>query len=1075
MIMMMFVVVVMVVVEGKKYFVTYPPDDYVPIPDFDVAKWGGFYAMHSLFKPEFGIDTSVVEHDPPMRDPTVHDIEKEQPHEIMGLFERPQERYETHYFQYPPKSRTVLGLSSQRPRKASYSLSQMNRKSREVDPKDDPRHYLESNEYFAEEYVGLVVETEDNQVWTKTIVHPGKKLHLRGVSRLDKIQMKNQSLIDFKIWVSPVDPEKDSSQLVWRNRTCRTNDFDHYTRFGDIHEKVMLWYLVSNVGSIQIFVDPRFVPSEKCTPMTGNYDPDKLYRNFTNPRENYDWRNDVWEYPTNDYERVLDDNVTIRQGFEGVQEEATTEESCDIKLSRCVSNMKALQKSSRRVVKCEAHLALREAQDVQITKDALDRIETCETILSDCHQNVVEYEKLVHDTSNRENMCRKEIVERDEMLNKIQDELIDSQSRVSDCSLKLSNCTLSASVCADEVKTCVDVSEKRVEIFEKNIKENQELLKKREDSLRDAESRVSDCSTKLSECISSTSDCSAVLQKKDVELKQKQEMYEKNQVELEENLKEKREMLEKKQGMLQNALSRVSECDSSNTECAVEVKTCKDLMSEQEEQLQEMENMLKEKGSLVLSFTAKLSECASKLSAEITQEEIEELCEPHVEMMLQEYQEDASARLKAFRELEQSRDNLLKRLAERREEGLSSMRQQVLMMRDQRDKCVKQVSALSDLDKIAATCSTDLLYSQDEVSTMRLDLEECNKKFESEKITSREELKKCNEKFEERIRIELEKCSTKIEKIENDLSVSEKRCEEDRKRFEEMEQKCSASEEVEKNCQKRCDAIEEVKVDCAKNLEEKIQALSEEHEKRLQKSLQDAVADQDLKCQQSLNDLKNHHLEKENKCSDLENRLEECSTSSADFENRVEKLQLELQICNEERSDLRTTLTNCENLRVEDKKQCENNVLEMTRSSQEGMVELKSSMIKMCIESGGNEHVCEENPTLELFKVIKSIKDRNAHLESDLKACQKDNSSCSTKSVIFEKQFRERLENLNLTNQDLWYEYKLFYFAILFLVLMQPIMAVVFAKRMSVDVVEYIRETAKEMDDYFKTYANKNF
>ena len=49
--------------------------------------------------------------------------------------------------------------------------------------------------YFANEYVGLIVKTEDNQVWKKRVAYPGKKLYVRAVSRLDEIQMKNQSLI----------------------------------------------------------------------------------------------------------------------------------------------------------------------------------------------------------------------------------------------------------------------------------------------------------------------------------------------------------------------------------------------------------------------------------------------------------------------------------------------------------------------------------------------------------------------------------------------------------------------------------------------------------------------------------------------------------------------------------------------------------------------------------------------------------------------------------------------------------------------------------------------------------------
>ena len=116
----------------------------------------------------------------------------------------------------------------------------------------------------------------------------------------------------------------------------------------------------------------------------------------------------------------------------------------------------------------------------------------------------------------------------------------------------------------------------------------------------------------------------------------------------------------------------------------------------------------------------------------------------------------------------------------------------------------------------------------------------------------------------------------------------------------------------------------------------------------------------------------------------------------------------------------------------------------------------------MCETILGTDQNCEDNPTEALLSMINTIRDRNTKSES------------SSKSIIFEKQFRDRLDNLSVKDQDLLNEYKLFYYAVLFLVLIQPFMALIFAKRISGDVVGYIEDTAKEMNDYFNTYMNKN-
>ena len=85
------------------------------------------------------------------------------------------------------------------------------------------------------------------------------------------------------------------------------------------------------------------------------------YKNFVNPRKDYDWRNDISEYPT-----IKVDESLIHRGFAEQEkvEEAEREEPCETKLSRCLSGAE-MRQASRRLVKCEAHLSLREAQDVR--------------------------------------------------------------------------------------------------------------------------------------------------------------------------------------------------------------------------------------------------------------------------------------------------------------------------------------------------------------------------------------------------------------------------------------------------------------------------------------------------------------------------------------------------------------------------------------------------------------------------------------------------------------------------------------------------------------------------------------
>lgn len=359
--------------------------------------------------------------------------------------------------------------------------------------------------YFANEYVGLIVKTEDNQVWTKRVAYPGKKLYVRGVSRLDEIQMKNQSLIEFKIWVSPVDPEIDSSQMIWRNRTCTTNDFDHYTRFGDIHEKVMLWYLISNVGSIQVFADPRFVPSEKCRPMTGNYNPHKLYRNFVSPRKEYDWRNDIWEYP-----KIEVDGDLINRGFLEVQgdsiAEVEREESCETKLSRCLSGSE-MRQASRRLVKCEAHLSLREARNVEATSVALDRADTCEKILSSCHEKMIASEKTVEDMSRREALIQDDISEKETMLKERTEKLDDALSRIADCSSKLSESTSRTVELEKKESACQEMES----ILEDTLSRVSDCTAKLESRRSEFESELETTEAMLNEARSQISDCSATL------------------------------------------------------------------------------------------------------------------------------------------------------------------------------------------------------------------------------------------------------------------------------------------------------------------------------------------------------------------------------------------------------------------------------------------------------------------------------------------------------------------------------------------------------------------------------------
>ena len=1016
-IVLLLLIVQVMETQGKKYFVTYPPDDYVPVPDFDVAKWGGFYAMNSLFKPEFGIDTKMIEHDPPTRDPTIDNEEEF----VMGLRTRPQDRYETQYFQYPPESRTTLGLATHKLKSWWNSVTSFDTKkrenSREVDPRDDPRHYLESNEYFANEYVGLIVRTEDNQVWTKTIAYPGKKLYLRGVSRLDEIQMKNQSMIEFKIWISPVDPEKDSSQIVWRNRTCRTNDFDHYTRFGDIHEKVMLWYLISNMGSIQVFVDPRFVPSETCRPMVGNYDPHKLYKNFENPRKDYDWRNDISEYP-----KIEVDESLIHRGFaeinkEDETEEAEREEPCETKLSRCLSGAE-MRQASRRLVKCEAHLSLREAQDVQVTADALDRLETCEEILSTCHEKIVTSEKVLEDMSRREASCGDELSERENTLKDKELKLEDALSRVSDCTAKLSDST------------------------SRNVE-----LEKKEASLDDALSQVSECSVKLSELTSEVQTCSNEVKTCD----------EKTRI-----------------------------CNEGMEKCNEKVETCNEKERVCNENVQQKEQMLAD-------CTEKLNECSEELSAEFDQEELERICAPHVEIMLQEYQGDATARMSAFRALEKSRDDLLKSLAERREEGLSSMRQQVLMMRAERDTCMKQVNALKDLDITAATCNENLLSAKDEASTTMLELQKCSENVHTSETRLEEMEVKCNQE---------------IKDLKQHLEDSQRSCKE-------MEVKCDDSKKDFEDTQKRCDEIEakceEEKRASEKRVEERVEEMEakcEEEKRVLEKRVEERVEEMVAKCEEEkrASEKRDETTEDMSKCSEdeitkrvenecakiveeklsvfkkecnteleecdkrrldseeeLEKKLSDCSIRSEDLETKVENVQLEVTKCDEERSDLSSSLSSyetrvkeCEDRLEKEQKECEINE---KKSKDEAF---RKGTVSVCETILGTDQNCEDNPTEALLSMINTIRDRNTKSES------------SSKSIIFEKQFRDRLDNLSVKDQDLLNEYKLFYYAVLFLVLIQPLMALIFAKRISGDVVGYIEDTAKEMNDYFNTYMNKN-
>ena len=155
--------------QGKKYFVTYTPDDYVPVPDFDVAKWGGFYAMNSLFKPEFGIDTKIIEHDPPTRDPTLYDRESDDKKKefVAGSQQRSPKRQS--------QSSSTLGSATHRLKSWWNSLSASSssvktENTREVDPRDDPRHYLESNEYdFRAHHKNVLVRISRNDFKTQIL------------------------------------------------------------------------------------------------------------------------------------------------------------------------------------------------------------------------------------------------------------------------------------------------------------------------------------------------------------------------------------------------------------------------------------------------------------------------------------------------------------------------------------------------------------------------------------------------------------------------------------------------------------------------------------------------------------------------------------------------------------------------------------------------------------------------------------------------------------------------------------------------------------------------------------------
>ena len=129
-----------------------------------------------------------------------------------------------------------------------------------------------------------------------------------------------------------------------------------------------------------------------------------------------------------------------------------------------------------------------------------------------------------------------------------------------------------------------------------------------------------------------------------------------------------------------------------------------------------------------------------------------------------------------------------------------------------------------------------------------------------------------------------------------------------------------------------------------------------------------------------------------------------------------------------------TRVEECEDRLDKEQKECEIN----ERTKDEAF---RKGTISVCETILGTDQNCENNPTEALLSMINTMRDQNTKLESE--------SSCSSKSVIFEKQFRDRLDNLSIKDQDLLHEYKLFYYAVLFLVLIQPFMALIFAKRIS--------------------------
>ena len=116
--------------------------------------------MNSLFKPEFGIDTKIIEHDPPTRDPTLYDQESDDKEFVAGSQQRSPKRQS--------QSSSTLGSATHRLKSWWNSLSASSssvktENTREVDPRDDPRHYLESNEYdFRAHHKNILIHISRN-------------------------------------------------------------------------------------------------------------------------------------------------------------------------------------------------------------------------------------------------------------------------------------------------------------------------------------------------------------------------------------------------------------------------------------------------------------------------------------------------------------------------------------------------------------------------------------------------------------------------------------------------------------------------------------------------------------------------------------------------------------------------------------------------------------------------------------------------------------------------------------------------------------------------------------------------